>query len=41
MCVSEVSAVIDRDGIPTVRKAIIRYGLALNANGCWEIMQLF
>ena len=40
-CVSEVNAKIDHDGIPVVRKAKIRCGLALNTNGCWEITQLF
>ena len=32
---------IDHDGIPLVRKAMIRCGLALNTNGCWEITKLF
>ena len=40
-CVSEVNAMMDHDGIPLVRKAMIRCGLALNTNGCWEIAQLF
>ena len=40
-CASEVNAVIDHNGIPLVRKAMIRCGLALNTNGCWEIIQLF
>ena len=40
-CVSEVNASIDHDGIPSVRKAMITCGLALNTNGCWEIAQLF
>ena len=39
-CVRELNAMIDHDGIPLVRKAMIRCGLALNANG-WEITQLF
>ena len=29
------------NGIPLVRKAIVRSGLALNINGCREIAQLF
>ena len=36
-CESEVNAMIDHDGIPSVRKAMIRRSLALNTNGCWEI----
>ena len=40
-CVSEVDGMIDRDGIPLLRKAMIRCGLALNTNGCWEITRLF
>ena len=39
--VSEVDSVIDHDGIPLVRKAIIRYGLALSTSVCWEITKLF
>ena len=39
--VSEVNAMIDNDGIPLFRKAIIRCGLAQNTYGCWEIKQLF
>ena len=40
-CVSEVNAMIDHDGIPVVRKAMINSGLELNTNGCWERTQLF
>ena len=40
-CESEVNAKIDRDGIPLVWKAMIRCGLALDKNGCWEITELF
>ncbi len=32
---------IDDDGIPLVRKAMIRCGLALNTTGRWEKSQLF
>ena len=39
--VSEVNDMIDHDEIPFVRKAMIRCGLALNKNCCWEIAQLF
>ena len=41
ICVSEVNAMNDHDGIPLVRKAMIRRGLSLNSNGCWQIAQLF
>ena len=40
-CVIEVNAMIDHDGIPLVQKVMIRCGLELNTNGCWEITQLF
>ena len=40
-CVREVNAIIDHNGISLVRKAMIRCGLALNTNGCWEITQMF
>ena len=40
-CVSEVNAMVDYHGIPLVGKAMIRRGLGLNTNGCWEITQLF
>ena len=40
-CVSEVNPMIRHGGIPLVRKAMIRFGLALNTNNCWEITQLF
>ena len=40
-CINEVNAMIDHDGIPSVRKAMVRCGLALNTNGCGEIAQLF
>ena len=37
----KVNAVIDHHGIPLVPKAMIQYDLALNINGCWEIIELF
>ena len=40
-CVSEVNGMINCDGIPLVRKAMIQCGLALYTNGCWEITQIF
>ena len=40
-CVSQVNAIVYHDGIPLVRKAIMRHGLPLNANGFWEIKKLF
>ena len=40
-CVREVNAMIDHDEITLALKAMIRYGLALNTNCCWEIPQLF
>ena len=36
-CESEVNDMIDHDGIPSVRKGIIRSSLALNTNGSCEI----
>ena len=39
--VSEVNDMVDHDGIPLVREAIILCGLALNTNGYWEITKLF
>ena len=39
-CVIEVNAKINHYGIPLVRKAMIRCGLELNPNGCWDITQL-
>ena len=41
ICLSEVNAMIDRDGISFARKVLTRCGLTLNINGCWEITQLF
>lgn len=40
-CVSEVNAMKDKDGLPLVRKAMIRCGLSLNTTGKWEKSQLF
>ena len=40
-CVIEVNAMIYHYGIPVIRKAMIRCGLALNTNGCWELTKLF
>ena len=40
-CVSEVSGMIDRDGITLVRKAIIRCSLALTTNVCLDITKIF
>ena len=34
-CVSEVNAMVNHDGVPLVRKAMIQCGLALNTNGRW------
>ena len=39
--VSEVNAMVGQDGIPLVRKAMIRCGLALITNSCCEITRLF
>ena len=39
--VEAVNAMQDDDGIPVVRKAMIRCGLSLNTNGQWETTQLF
>ena len=36
-----MNAMTDHDRLALVRKAIIRYGLALNLNCCLEITQLF
>ena len=33
-CLSEMNAMADDDGIPFVRKAMIRCNIALNTNGC-------
>ena len=38
--VSEMNAMIDYNGVPLVRKAIICSVLALNANSCKEIILL-
>ena len=36
-----VNFMIDHNGITIVREAMIRSGLALNTNGCGDIVQLF
>ena len=40
-CVEAVNAKEDKNGIPIVRKAMIRSGLSLNINGQWETTQIF
>ena len=40
-CVEAVNAMQDENGIPLVRKGIIRCGFSININGQWLTMQLF
>ncbi len=40
-CVEEVNSMMDENGIPHVRKAIIKCGLPVNINGQYERSQLF
>ena len=40
-CVNEVNAIVDHDGIPLFREAMILGDIALYTNGYWEITQLF
>ena len=39
-CGSEKNTIINHNRILLVRQAMIRCGLVLNENGCWEITEL-
>ena len=39
--IAQTHAMVDHDGISLVRKAVVRFDLALNTNVCREITQLF